>query len=88
MREHYHSKFTLRNAYKNPEVDRLVDEAAESFDETRVKAAYVRAQEIVWDECPWIFLHLQPDLNAVNKHLRGFEARPDEWLILTEAYLV
>ena len=88
MREHYHSKFTRRNAYKNPEVDRLVDEAAESFDETPVKAAYVRAQEIVWDECPWIFLHLQPDLNAVNKRLRGFEARPDEWLILTEAYLV
>jgi peptide/nickel transport system substrate-binding protein len=88
MREHYHSTFTRRNAYKNPEVDRLVDEAAESFDETRVKAAYVRAQEIVWDECPWIFLHLQPDLNAVNKRLRGFEARPDEWLILTEAYLV
>jgi peptide/nickel transport system substrate-binding protein len=88
MREHFHSKFTRRNAYKNPEVDRLVDEAAESFDEAKVKAAYVRAQEIVWDECPWIFLHLQPDLNAVNKRLQGFEARPDEWLILTEAYLV
>jgi peptide/nickel transport system substrate-binding protein len=87
MREHFHSKFTRRNAYKNPEVDRLVDEAAESFDEARVQAAYVKAQEIVWDECPWIFLHLQPDLNAVNKRLRGFEARPDEWLILTEAYL-
>jgi peptide/nickel transport system substrate-binding protein len=88
MREHFHSKFTRRNAYKNPEVDRLVDEAAESFDDAKVKAAYARAQEIVWDECPWIFLHLQPDLNAVNKRLHGFEARPDEWLILTEAYLV
>jgi ABC-type transport system substrate-binding protein len=88
MREHFHSKFTRRNAYKNPEVDRLVDEAAESFDEAKVQGAYFRAQEIVWDECPWIFLHLQPDLNAVNKRLRGFEARPDEWLILTEAHLV
>jgi ABC-type transport system substrate-binding protein len=88
MREHFHSRFTRRNAYKNPEVDRLVDEAAESFDDAKVKAAYFRAQEIVWDECPWIFLHLQPDLNAVNKRLQGFEARPDEWLILTEAYLI
>ena len=87
MREHFHSKFTRRNAYKHPDVDRLVDEAAESFDEAKVKAAYFKAQEIVWDECPWIFLHLQPDLNAVNKRLQGFEARPDEWLILTEAYL-
>jgi peptide/nickel transport system substrate-binding protein len=88
MREHFHSKFTRRNAYRNPEVDRLVDEAAESFDEPKVKAAYTRAQEIVWDECPWIFLHLQPDLNAVNRRLQGFVARPDEWLILTEAHLV
>ena len=87
MREHYHAKFTRRNAYKNPQVDRLIDEAAESFDEEKVKAAYWRAQEIVWEECPWIFLHLQPDLNAVNRRLQGFEARPDEWLILTEAYL-
>jgi peptide/nickel transport system substrate-binding protein len=88
MREHYHSKFSRRSAYKNPEVDRLVDEAAESFDEGQVKAAYFKAQEIVWDECPWIFLHMQPDLNAVNKRLQGFEARLDEWLILTEAALV
>ena len=88
MREHYHSKFSRRSAYKNPEVDRLVDEAAESFDEAKVKAAYFQAQEIVWEECPWIFLHMQPDLNAVNKRLQGFEARLDEWLILTEAALV
>ena len=31
MREHFHSKFTRRNAYRNPEVDRLVDEAAEKL---------------------------------------------------------
>jgi len=63
-------------------------EAAESFDEAKVKAAYLKAQEIVWEECPWIFLHMQPDLNAVNKRLQGFEARLDEWLILTAAALV
>jgi len=48
----------------------------------------LKAQEIVWEECPWIFLHMQPDLNAVNKRLQGFEARLDEWLILTAAALV
>ena len=88
MREHYHSKFSRRSAYQNPEVDRLIDAAAESFDEAKVKAAYWKAQEIVWEECPWVFLHMQPDLNAVNKHLQGFEARLDEWLILTGAALV
>jgi peptide/nickel transport system substrate-binding protein len=88
MREHYHSRFSRRSAYKNPEVDRLVDEAAESFDEAKVKAAYFKAQEIVWEECPWVFLYMQPDLNAVNKRLQGFEARLDEWLILTGAELV
>jgi hypothetical protein len=31
---------------------------------------------------------MQPDLNAVNKRLQGFEARLDEWLILTGAALV
>jgi ABC-type transport system substrate-binding protein len=87
MREHYHSKSLNRTGWRNAEADRLIEEGAETFDEEKAKAAYMKAQAIVWDEAPWVFLYLQPDLNAISKRLQGFEARPDEWLILTGASL-
>jgi peptide/nickel transport system substrate-binding protein len=84
MGDHFSSKSVARTKYHNPEVDRLLEEGQESFDEAKVKAAYMRAQEIIWDECPWIFLYEQPDITAVNKRLQWSGGRRDEyWLFFT-----
>jgi peptide/nickel transport system substrate-binding protein len=56
MGDHFYSKSVARTKYHNSEVDRLLEEGQTSFDDAKVKAAYMRAQEIIWDECPWIFL--------------------------------
>lgn len=85
MGDHFYSKKVGYTKYDNPEVDRLIDEARESFDEARVKAAYARAQAIVWDECPWIFLYEQPDISAINRKLKWAAGRRDEYLLFWDA---
>lgn len=88
MSEWFHSKNAgRRSGYNNPEVDKAIDEGAQSFDETRVKAAYQRAQELIWDDCPWIWLYQQPDVNAINARLNWAPGRTDEYLLFWDATL-
>jgi ABC-type transport system substrate-binding protein len=76
-----------RGRYSNPEVDRLIVDARENFDEARVRADYQKAQEILWSDCPWIWLYEQPDITAINKRLKGFVGRRDEYLMFWDAAL-
>jgi peptide/nickel transport system substrate-binding protein len=87
MGDHFYSTAVKRTLYANPEVDRLINESRESFDEARVRAALLRAQEIVWEECPWIWLLEQPDINAINKRLKWTAGRRDEYLLFHDATL-
>lgn len=87
MWDHYHSKAVKRTFYNNPEVDRLLDAARETFDEGKVKELYYKAQEIVWEECPWIFLYEQPDICAINKKLKNWTGRRDECYLFHKASL-
>jgi peptide/nickel transport system substrate-binding protein len=85
--DHFYSKAPKRTLYNNPEVDRLIVETRESFDTAKVQAAYGKLQEIVWDECPWIFLYEQPDINAINKKLKWTGGRRDEYVLFHDATL-
>ena len=85
--DHFYSKAPKRTLYNNPEVDRLIVETRESFDTAKVQAAYFRLQELVWDDCPWIFLYEQPDINAVNKKLKWAGGRRDEYVLFHDASL-
>ncbi len=85
MWENFHSKGVPRSMYSNPEVDRMLDEAREIFDMDKVKSLYYKAQEIVWDECPWIFLYQQPDICAINKKLQWSAGRRDARYLFHDA---
>jgi peptide/nickel transport system substrate-binding protein len=87
MGEHFYSVNARRTLYNNPEVDRLILDARENFDEARVRADYQKAQEILWSDCPWIWLYEQPDITAINKKLKGFVGRRDEYLMFWDAAL-
>lgn len=78
---------TKRTMHANAEVDRLLVDARETFDDARVRADYRRAQEILWDECPWIWLYEQPDMLAISKELKGFTSRRDEYMLFWNASL-
>lgn len=83
--DHFHSAAPKRTMYRNPEVDRYIAEERESFDEAKVKAALLRAQELIWDDAPWIFLYENPEINAINRRLKWAGGRRDEYPIFTGA---
>ena len=58
--------------YTNPEVDKLLETGRTSTDQEERKAAYMKAQEIVWEEVPCIFLQCPEDLYAYNANLKNF----------------
>jgi peptide/nickel transport system substrate-binding protein len=50
----YHSRGN-RNGYKNPELDRILDEAAATVDQNKRKELYAQANKIIWEDAPGIF---------------------------------
>lgn len=84
----FHSKWTPpTTAYKNPEVDKLINEGRTKFGDEEVRKVYFKAQELVWNDCPWIFLHYQPEITGVNRQLKGFTPFADEYLRFWNAYV-
>ncbi len=61
-----------RTFWGNDEVDRLLDLAKESPDFSERERAYARAQEIIFEEAPWVFLAFRDDLNATRAWVEGF----------------
>jgi glutathione transport system substrate-binding protein len=81
IRDHYHSANNRRwNAYVNPELDRLTDEAVLVMDRAKARELYHRIFATVWEDAPWLFLHYQPELIGADRRLAGFTPLPDEWL--------
>lgn len=63
--------------FSNPEVDRLLDAAETEIDQERRKQMYLRAQAIVAEQAPWIFLWLPQDIYGVSKRIAGWRPGPD-----------
>lgn len=65
-----------------PEVGKLVKAARSTVDREERVGLYQEAGEIIREEAPWIFLHLQPNpYGATLDH--DWAARPDEMIPLT-----
>lgn len=62
-----------RTFWANDEVDRLLDLGRRSPDAAERDRAYARAQEIVFEEAPWVFLAFRNELNAHRDYVEGFE---------------
>jgi glutathione transport system substrate-binding protein len=88
VRDHYHSANNRRwNAYTNPRLDAMMDEAVLIMDRAQAREAYHRIFSIVWEDAPWLFLHYQPELIGVDRRMTGFAPLPDEWLRFSTADL-
>lgn len=72
--------------WENPEYEALWQELQTALDEDRRIEIGYRMQEIVHEEAPWIFLHIQPDVYGVSERL-DWEPRPDELIHLWDASL-
>lgn len=63
-------------SYKNPEVDRLLEEGRGVFDKEKRRICYFRMQEILADEQPYTFLYVPAALPVISARFRGIEPAP------------
>ncbi len=64
--------------YGNPEVDKLIEAAAQESDPEKRKDLYCQASEIIWNEAPWIFLWVQRFPIVYRADLTGVDYHPTE----------
>ena len=65
-----------RGRYRNPEVDRLLDESRVEPDVARRKVLYGRVQEILARDCAYTSLWWLDNVVVLRGGFRGFEAQP------------
>jgi len=63
-------------SYKNEEVDRLLIEGRETFDQVKRKKIYNRIHEILAHEQPYTFLYVPDSLIVLHKRFKGVEKAP------------
>jgi peptide/nickel transport system substrate-binding protein len=62
-----------RTFYKNEDVDAALDEGRVSPDPEARRAAYYRAQELVMEDAPWVFMYVQDVLTLSRDYVEGFQ---------------
>ena len=71
--------------YSNPQVDKDLTEALKTTDNAQKASLYKNAQEIIWNESPWVPLVVEKLVSAHSKTLSGFYMMPDTGFSFEEA---
>jgi peptide/nickel transport system substrate-binding protein len=64
--------------YKNPEVDKLMDQAAAEPDTAKRIAMYQTIQRQIMDDAPWVFINSVLQVRAARKEVKGFQLNPTQ----------
>jgi ABC-type transport system substrate-binding protein len=64
--------------YKNPEVDKMMDEAAAVSDPAKRLAMYKIIQQQIMDDAPWIFVNSTLQVRAIRNEVKGFQLNPTQ----------
>ncbi|GAQ25141.1 ABC transporter substrate-binding protein [Tepidanaerobacter syntrophicus] len=62
--------------YTNPQVDQLLEEARRSTDLAHREELYKRAQQIINDDCPAIFILVRDNITTMRSWVKGFVFHP------------
>ncbi len=57
--------------YSSPEFDKAIEASRMEQDPKKRLELFKKAEEIVWDDCPWIWLHTEKFLIAYKSNLKG-----------------
>lgn len=79
----YHSR-ARRTGYSNPDMDRLLEQAASTVDTARRCELYRQVQEILWTEGPALFLFESLESFAYRTRVQGFKVPTSEIFNLSE----
>ena len=69
--------------YSSPEFDKAIEAARIEQDPINRLELFKKAEEIVWDDCPWIWLHVEKHLIAHSSKIRNMSATPTEMFYTT-----
>jgi peptide/nickel transport system substrate-binding protein len=64
--------------YSNQEFDKAIEATRSEQDPKKRLELFKKAEEIVWDDCPWIWLHVEKFLIAYKSNLKGMMVLPTE----------
>jgi peptide/nickel transport system substrate-binding protein len=64
--------------YKNPELETLLADALKIADQGARTKIYDKAQRIVVDDAPWIFINSTLQIRAIRKEVRGYQLNPTQ----------
>ena len=64
--------------YKNPEVDKMMDEAAAVSDPKKRLAMYKTIQRQIFDDAPWVFVNSTLQVRAIRNEVKGFRLNPTQ----------
>lgn len=70
-----------RGYYRNPEVDRLLDEGRVTFDRQKRKAIYVKVQKILAEDLPYVSLYHRYNIAIMKKGLVGYQMYPSGFFL-------
>jgi peptide/nickel transport system substrate-binding protein len=64
--------------YKNPELEALLKDALKIADQGARTKIYDKAQRIVVDDAPWIFINSTLQIRAIRKNVKGYQLNPTQ----------
>jgi len=64
--------------YSNPEFDKIMEQSRLEQNPEKRKAVLVQASKIVWEDCPWLWLHVEKFVIAYNSKIENMPVTPTE----------
>jgi peptide/nickel transport system substrate-binding protein len=74
--------------YYNDYLTALIEKGQQTIDETQKSQIFTEAQQIISQECPWIFLVHNTTTFAARKNIGGLVAYPTRYHYFKQAYLI
>src|SRR5207247_6675155 len=74
---HSTGSFAKAQGYKNPEADRLIEQAARETDPKKREQLYFRLQEIAYQDVPTIYLIYRAGFVRSEEHTSELQSRVD-----------
>ncbi|MBI1388519.1 MAG: ABC transporter substrate-binding protein [bacterium] len=73
--------------YANPEYDRLFEEAGREGNPARREKLYQQAEQIAWDDAPWLFIYFTRRYSMIQPYVRDYVLNAQERPVLVETWL-
>jgi peptide/nickel transport system substrate-binding protein len=73
--------------YTNAEVDQIIDDAPKTLDPVARNDMYKKLGNIIYEECPWVFLWNQQGVYGIRDEVQGWEPHQDNTIRLGGIHL-